>query len=186
MKWGRGVSLAGIYNNINSASLQKKDRNQTDKDSYQAFSSRFINSIAELVEEYNHTYLRFIESGLYWTSGVSGAVTGVNTKLRNLMENLLRLSSQMEIQRKTFICIRNAFNAIVVSSSFKRLPLSYPYTALIKEIELQCNSIAASQKKGSCFRLQLSVKRKMEFIAIRHILAASVPKIKFSELNFGE
>lgn len=175
-----------VSDNINSVLLSAKYRNQTDKDSYQAISSRFINGIAELVEEYYYSYLKFGESALFWTSDVSAAVAGVNTKLRNLTEHLLCLSSQKEIDRKTFVYIRNAFNALVISTSFKRLPLSYPYSELIKEIEQQCNSIAASQKKGSSFRLQLSVKRKAEFIAIRHILAASAPKIKFSELNFGE
>ena len=73
---------------------------------------------------------------------------------------------------------------MLASSNFKRLPLNYPYTNLIKELEQQCNSIAGQHKKKNSFRLQLTVNRKVQFITTRFLLAAFVPKVKFSDLNF--
>ena len=154
------------------------------KDKYQAVHSVLIDAIAEAVDGDTELLIMTTNPQHYWQGDTLAAVTWISIRLRCLLENLLWLGRHSLIERKTFIHIRNAFSAMLASPNFKRLPLNYPYTNLIKELEQQCNSIARQHKKESNFRLQLTAKRKVQFIATRFLLAAFVPKVKFGDLNF--
>ena len=151
---------------------------------YQVVHSPLIDAIAEAVDGDTELLIMTTNPQHYWQGDTLATVTWISIRLRCLLENLLWLGRHSLIERKTFVHIRNAFSAMLASSNFKRLPLNYPYTNLIKELEQQCNSIAGQHKKKSSFRLQLTDKRKVQFIATRFLLAAFVPKVKFSDLNF--
>jgi len=78
----------------------------------------------------------------------------------------------------------NAFTQLIASPYFNRLPLNYPFTNLLIQLEQESNRIAGSLKKKSIFRFQLSLNRKVQLIAARYMLADFIPFVKFSELNF--
>ena len=78
----------------------------------------------------------------------------------------------------------NAFTQLIASPYFNLLPLNYPFTNLLIQLEKESNRITGSLKKKSSFRFQLSLNRRVQLIAARYMLAAFIPFVKFSELNF--
>ena len=157
-----------------------------DKTEYQPVRSSFIEAVADAIDEADCIERMFNDHFSPWSGNTREAVKKINIRLRSLLENLLLLSRQSIISRKTFVIIRNAFNNICGSVYFKTLPTDYPYTGFIKEIENICNQTAADHKKGTDFRLRLSLKRKIEFISVRFILSASTPFVSFHDLDFED
>ena len=76
------------------------------------------------------------------------------------------------------------FYKLIASPYFNLLPLNYPFTNLLIQLEQESNRIASSVKKKSSFRFQLSLNRRVQLIAARYMLAGFIPFVKFSELNF--
>ena len=159
---------------------------QFDKNEYTPVRSPFIEAVANTIEEADGIEQMFNDHFSPWSGFTLEAVKKINIHLRSLLENFLLLSRQSVISRKTFVIIRNAFNNMCASIYFKTLPTDYPYTEFIKEIENICNRTAAEHKKGTEFRLRLSLKRKIEFISVRFILSASTPFISFHHLDLRD
>lgn len=162
----------------------KKTIATTDNNTYQFVQSSFIEAIAAALEENEQSLLMLTYPQKYWQADTLETVKWISIRLRNLTENILRFSKFNSIEKSTFQHVSNAFAALLASTYFNRLPLNYPFTNLILQLEKESNRITSSLKKKSSFRFKLSSNRKVQLIATRYMLAAFIPLVKFSELDF--
>jgi hypothetical protein len=155
--------------------------------SYINIPSTFIMAIAEQVDDVtSEAVLMNHYPDQYWQGCTLNSVTWANTRLRCLVENLLWLSKHLEIKRKVFMQLTEAFTVLVNSTRFKQLPENYPNRTITAELANQCSAIGEKYKKKKFFQLHITKQRKLQCIALRFMLAGTVPKIKFNELDFGE
>jgi hypothetical protein len=110
----------------------------------------------------------------------------VSLRLRCLVESLIKLSNFSVVEYDNIIALKEAFAALINSNYFTLLPVNYPFTPLIKEIEQKLALIAKLHEHCKSIRFRLSVSRKVEFIAVRFMLADFVPAVKLSEICFDK
>ena len=168
----------------NIAANDKRTVATTDNNTYQPVQSSFIEAIAVALEEKEQALFMLTYPQKYWQADTLATVKWISIRLRNLIENLLRCSNYNSIEKGSFKCMTNAFTQLIASPYFNLLPLNYPFTNLLIQLEQESNRIAGSVKKKSIFRFQLSSNRKVQLIAARYMLAGFIPFVKFSELNF--
>ncbi len=152
---------------------------------YECVRSKIVDSIADYIDNSEALFM-FQCPEKYWGAYTLPTVRWVSLRLRCLIESLIKLSNISAIDYDSVIAVRDAFITLLNSSQFKRLPINYPYTALIKELEQKLAFIVKQNKHSESIQLRLTQKRKVELIANRHILADFVPAIKFSEMDFNE
>ncbi len=152
---------------------------------YECVRSKIVDSIADYIDN-SAALLMFQSPEKYWGSYTLPTVKWVSLRLRCLIESLVKLNNFPAIDNASMVTIRDAFTTLMNSSQFRQLPINYPYTALIKELEQKLAFIAKQYKHSECIQLRLTQKRKVELIANRYILADFVPAIKFSDMDFKE
>ncbi|WPV65426.1 hypothetical protein [Chitinophaga sp. LS1] len=152
---------------------------------YQWVYSRLIEQVAEYVDS-GHALLLLQHPGEYWNSYTLSTVKWVSIRLRCLLENLIRLSNLPAVNYETLRAVLEAFNDIIASRHFRLLRPDYPYTNIIKELTGKLAVLAKQGKRKQTTRFRLTLNRKAELMAARHILAGLVPPARFSELEFKE
>jgi hypothetical protein len=167
---------------VNNSFTVKPEQNEP---SYKCVFSKMIYSIADYVDNSEALFM-FQHPGDYWSIHTLLTVKWVSLRLRCLLERLIKLSNFSQVDYDNIVAIKEAFTALIESGQFKRLPSNYPFTILIKEMEQKLALIAKQHKYYESIRFRLTTNRKVEFIAIRFMLADFVPSIKFSELDFTE
>jgi hypothetical protein len=113
-------------------------------------------------------------------------VKWITVRFRCLVESLLRLSNYSSIDRHTLFCVTDAFIRLAQSRVFQKLPASYPYTELIKELCFKLNKIANENRNSEKIVFRLPLERKAFLMSIRYLLIKHVPAIKFSEIDFTD
>jgi hypothetical protein len=150
---------------------------------YQPLESSFIAKIVEYTDN-SSDMLMFQNPRKYWGLYDLTIVKWVSLRLRCLLESLLKLSNLPAIDYATLITIKDAFTDLVASGNFKRLPSNYPHIEFIKELEQSLAFIVKQYKRCDDIRFRLTVKRKIEIIAKRFMMADFVPAAKFYDLDF--
>lgn len=150
---------------------------------YQPVESSFIAKIVEYTDN-SSDMLMFQNPQKYWGLYDLSIAKWVSLRLRCLLENLLKLSNLPAIDYATLTSIKDAFTDLINSSNFKRLPSNYPNTGFIKELEQSLAFIVKQYKRCNDIRFRLTVKRKIEIIAKRFMMADFVPAAKFYDLDF--
>ena len=113
-------------------------------------------------------------------------VKWVTVRFRCLVESLLCLSNYSSIDRHTLFCVTDAFIRLAQSRVFQKLPASYPYTELIKELCFKLHKIANENRNSEKIVFRLPVERKALLMSIRYLLIRHVPEMKFSEIDFTD
>jgi hypothetical protein len=183
------ITLNDNKTNVNYKPLINKDNQPLPQvtSSYIPIPSTFIMAIAEQVDDMTcEAILMNNYPDQYWQGYVLTSVNWANTRLRCLVENLLWLGKHTEIKRKVFMQLTEAFTMLVNCNRFKQLPQNYPNRTIAIALSNQCNSIVEKYKKKKVFQLQITKQRKIQCIALRFMLAGTVPKVKFSGLDFGK
>jgi hypothetical protein len=150
---------------------------------YQPLESSFIAKIVQYTDN-STDMLMFQNPQKYWGLYDLPIVKWVSLRLRCLLENLLKLSDLPAIDYASLITVKDAFTDLISSGNFKRLPSNYPNTGFIKELEQSLAFIAKQYKRYDDIRFRLTVKRKVEIIAKRFMMADFVPAAKFCDLDF--
>ena len=158
---------------------------EQDDPPYKCVLSKMIYSIADYIDN-SEALLMFQHPGDYWGIHTLLTVKWVSLRLRCLLESLIKLNNFSAIDYDNIVTVKEAFTALMDSNLFKRLPSNYPFTILIKEMEQKLALTAKQHKHCESIRFRLTTNRRVEFIAIRFMLADFVPPIKFSELDFTE
>lgn len=160
-------------------------KQQQKEPAYQWIRSDIVDTIADYTE--NHMELSMFQyPQQHWGANVLPTVKWVSLRLRCLLEILIKISNLSEVSSNDLFRINKAFNTLVASPNFNKLPTNYPYTALIKELDVKLTSIAKRHKGKKSIRFRLTLNRKAELIAKRYLIADFVPPAKFSEMNFAE
>ncbi|SIT34264.1 hypothetical protein SAMN05421788_11582 [Filimonas lacunae] len=155
-----------------------------DKEEYEHIYSSLINEIDDCLNS-GHLVM-FQHPQQYWSSYTLPTVKWVSIRLRCLLENLIRLSNLPAVNYATLDALKEAFNNILASAEFRKLPASYPYSNTIKELAQKITITAKAVTPHQNTRLRLTRARKASLIACRFTLAGMVPLAKFSDLNFKE
>lgn len=165
---------------VNTATVLQPALPETKNSDYQWVRSRFNDAVMELSED-SETYLLFASPKHYWNIYDLERIKWVSLRLRCLLENLLRLCNEYT-PVSLLAQLRDGFESIVTSREFSYLPANYPYTSLIKEMTGKLSAVTNGNKKHNAILLKFSRRSKTELIAARFMLAAIVPKARFSEI----
>lgn len=158
---------------------KKVDKVETE---FKQVSSKFIKEIVSLlkrrsIEEDLHSFIR--NNKQHFKS-----IAWVNVRLRCLIEVLLLVSERKRLPLIDLIEITNAFICLVKSEHFKKLPNSFPYYNITKDLRDKLKVICIENEGVQELPLKLNRRLKIELIVYRCELRAVASKIKFSELNF--
>lgn len=143
--------------------------------------SSFINAIAEKVNERGYDE-RFMNPLLYWPPEQAEAITKVNTCLRCLLENTLKLSWYGNIPPSDLRDVANAYAYVLCSKVYARS--GHPYCELIWELHRKLSQFYKQYRGRPKLRLVLRMEDKIEIISMLHEIGNSVPLHKFSELFY--
>jgi len=151
---------------------------------YHWVQSQLLEKI-ESIRQTSWLEIMLAKSRSYWSWSEIEAVQWVTVRIRCLIDNILRLSNAQRISRATLQRIAQAFDAMVNASKFKSLPSNYPLTKLITELHGKFTTMAKNAREKR-ITLRLSFYRKAELLAVRFMIGRFVPRMRFSELEFGD
>jgi len=143
--------------------------------------SSFVNALAEKINDRGYDE-RFMNPQLYWSSQQAEAITKVNTCLRCLLENTLKLSRYKNIPASDLRDLANAYAYILYSKAYARS--GHPYGELIYELHRKLSQFYKQHRDRPKLRLVLRMEDKIEIISMLHEIWNSVPLRKFSELFY--
>ncbi|MDP3557730.1 MAG: hypothetical protein Q8T03_10175 [Bacteroidota bacterium] len=152
---------------------------------YKWINSKLIGLIEKKYEQ-NSGGIKTKEPFDYWQYEEAKYIVWVNSRFRCLAESLIKLSNYSRIDRHTLLCVTDAFERLVTSTTFNRLPNDYPFKELIIELFLGLNKMLAEKSHLKMLAFKLTKERKAQLICIRHQLMDYIPEIKFSEIDFIE
>ena len=141
----------------------------------------FVNAIAEKVNERGYDE-RFMNPQLYWPPQQAEAIIKVNTCLRCLLENTLKLSRYRNIPASDLRNVANGYAYILYSKAYARS--GHPYGEIINEFYRKLSQFYKQYRSSPKLRLVLKMEDKIEIISMLHEIGNSVPKRKFSELFY--
>jgi hypothetical protein len=133
-----------------------------------------------------HKFKKFDNPVAFWNIDSIVRNQWVSKRFRTLAESLVKLSSFDCIDRQTLFAVTDAFNRMIRTNQFQKLPADYPYAGLIRELSEKLNGLSKENKNTEQIRFRLSVDRKALLVAIRNFLSRHTEKLKFSELTFAD
>jgi hypothetical protein len=133
-----------------------------------------------------HRFKKFDNPVAFWNIDSIVRNQWVSKRFRTLAESLVKLSSFDCIDQQTLFAVTDAFNRIIRTNQFQKLPADYPYAGLIRELSEKLNQLAGENRNTEQIRFRLSIDRKALLVAIRNFLSRHTEKLKFSELTFAD
>ncbi len=168
----------------NLIKVEQKHENENEP-RYKWINSKLIGLIEKKYEQ-NSGGIKTKEPFDYWQYEEAKYIVWVNSRFRCLAESLIKLSNYSRIDRHTLLCVTDAFERLVTSTTFNRLPNDYPFKELIIELFLGLNKTLGEKMNLKMLAFKLTKERKAQLICIRHQLMLHTPEIKFSEIDFVE
>ena len=166
-----------------AATVTKHKLNVDEEEPYEWIRSELVDEIGDYINDNYNTTEMFQYPKKYWYSSDLEKVKWVSTRLRCIIENLLRFD-RAEVERKTILTMNKALKAMVEAWNFKFLPYNYPLKNEVKELQKAIEALSNSGKKR--LRLCISKERKVKLVALRFQLADIVPFERFSQLDFSK
>ena len=170
---------------IKSSLNIEKEQKDENEPRYKWINSKLI-SLIEKKYEQNSGGIKIKEPFDYWQYEEAKYIVWVNSRFRCLAESLIKLSNYSRIDRHTLLCATDAFERLVTSTTFNRLPNDYPFKELIIELFLGLNKTLGEKMNLKMLAFKLTKERKAQLICIRHQLLYHTQEIKFSEIDFIE
>ncbi|MBA3706041.1 MAG: hypothetical protein H0W84_09125, partial [Bacteroidetes bacterium] len=143
---------------------------------YKWVQSKFLKDIENDFEESNGEE--------FWHSQ-NPNVIWVNTRLRCVMQNIIRLSEYKTIDRETLSQLNDALNKIINSYSFNNVPSDYPYLQITREVAERMNDLAVENRSDN-IPLRINFKAKAKLVSMCYQMNDYVQILKFNEMNFDE
>lgn len=168
----------------NLIKVEQKHENENEP-RYKWINSKLIGLIEKKYEQ-NSGGIKTKEPFDYWQYEEAKYIVWVNSRFRCLAESLIKLSNYSRIDRHTLLCVTDAFERLVTSTTFNRLPNDYPFKELIIELFLGLNKTLGEKMNLKMLAFKLTKERKAQLICIRHQLLYHTQEIKFSEIDFIE
>jgi hypothetical protein len=133
-----------------------------------------------------HRFKKFDNPVAFWNIDSIVRNQWVSKRFRTLAESLVKLSNYGSVDRQTLFAVTDAFNRMIKTNQFQKLPADYPYAGLIRELSEKLNGLSREHRNTEQIRFRLSMDRKALLVAIRNFLSRHTEKLKFSELTFAD
>ena len=166
--------------------IETNSKNLKDKETDEEFEYRrstLVNLVEEYLEDNDKDSDMFLFPNKYWYDSELVKVKWVSVRIRSLIETILYLNQFRRIETKHVKTLVKGMTEMMYSLNYKFMPENYPFKNYLKEQHQRLKK-AADEDSDEIWMPVLEPERKARLIGIRFQLAALVPKIRFSKLDF--